>query len=73
MDASNFFSWSIHVRNTFRTMGPIVERVVVSNISTLIDWHWNNYRFTKRGGKMLATQFLFYRCAIENNVCIVVR
>jgi len=58
MDGSKFFSWSIHVLNTFRTMSPIVERVVVSNISPLVDW--NKYNLTKKGGKMLATQFLYY-------------
>jgi hypothetical protein len=31
-DGSNYASWSAHVLNAFRTMGPNVERILVASI-----------------------------------------
>jgi hypothetical protein len=31
-DGSNYASWSAHVLNAFRTMGPIIERILIVSI-----------------------------------------
>ena len=32
LDGSNYASWSIHVLNCIRTMGPLAEKIVVASI-----------------------------------------
>jgi hypothetical protein len=42
-DGSNFLPWSIHVLDTFRAIGPLIEQVVDASIShPVVDW--SNYR-----------------------------
>jgi hypothetical protein len=42
-DGSNFLSWSIHVRNAFRAISPLVEHIVDACIPlSVVDW--SNYK-----------------------------
>ena len=42
-DSSNFLSWSLHVLNAFRTISPLVERIVDASIPLpVVDW--SNYK-----------------------------
>ena len=42
-DGSNFLSWSLHVLNAFRTISPLVERIVDASIPLpVVDW--SNYK-----------------------------